>query len=116
MRFLSLLRIDEKTARPPTEDLMNRMGALIGELTAAGALIQTSGLRPTAEGFRIRLRDGKLTTTDGPFTESKEVIGGFAILEAKSRAEAEELTRRFLAAHGDEWDLECEVRPLDGPA
>ena len=58
---------------------------------------------------------GKLSTTDGPFTESKEVIGGYAVLEAKSKEHAIELTKRFLAVHGDEWDLECEVRPLDGP-
>jgi hypothetical protein len=63
----------------------------------------------------VRLRGGKLSTIDGPFTETKEVIGGYAILEAKSKEEAVELTRRFLKVHGDEWDLECEVRQLDGP-
>jgi hypothetical protein len=56
-----------------------------------------------------------MTTVDGPFTEAKEVIGGFAILEATSKAHAVELTKRFLEIHGDAWDLECEVRPLDGP-
>ena len=63
----------------------------------------------------MRLRGGKLSTIDGPFTETKEVIGGYAILEAKSKEEAIEHTRRFLEVHGDEWDLECEVRQLDGP-
>jgi hypothetical protein len=52
---------------------------------------------------------------DGPFAETKEVIGGYAILEAASKEEAVELTRRFLKVHGDEWDIECEVRQLDGP-
>ena len=52
---------------------------------------------------------------DGPFTETKEVIGGYAILEAQSKAEAVELTRRFLKVHGADWDVECEVRQLDGP-
>jgi hypothetical protein len=56
-----------------------------------------------------------LTTVDGPFVETKEVIGGYAILEAGSIEEAVELTKRFLAVHGEEWDLECEVRQLDGP-
>jgi hypothetical protein len=58
---------------------------------------------------------GKVRVIDGPFTETKEVIGGFAILEASSKEEAIEHTRRFLEVHGDEWDLECEVRQLDGP-
>lgn len=84
-------------------------------MTREGALIHTAGLRPTAEGARVRLRAGKLSTVDGPFTESKEVIGGFAILEAASLKDAVELTRRFLKAHGNEWDIECEVRPIDGP-
>lgn len=63
----------------------------------------------------MRSRRGKLSVTQGPFTETKEVIGGYAILEAGSLEEAVELTKRFLEIHGDEWDLECEVRPLDGP-
>ena len=65
--------------------------------------------------MRVRLRRGKLTTIDGPFTETKDVIGGYAILEAPSMEEAVALTKRFLEVHGDEWDIECEVRPLDGP-
>ena len=56
-----------------------------------------------------------MSTVDGPFAETKEVIGGYAILEAKSKAEAIELTKRFLLIHGDEWDIECEVRQLDEP-
>jgi hypothetical protein len=58
---------------------------------------------------------GELSTVDGPFTETKEVIGGYAVLEASSKKEAIELTKRFLKVHGDEWDIECEVRQLDGP-
>ena len=94
---------------------MSDMGRLIEDLTGAGQLISTDGLRPTSEGVRVRLRRGKLSSVDGPFTETKEVIGGYAILEAKSKEEAIELTRRFLKIHGDEWDIECEVRQLDGP-
>ena len=85
------------------------------KMTKEGTLVRTAGLRPTKEGFRVRSRHGKLSTTDGSFTESKEVIGGYAVLEATSKEHAIELTKRVLAVHGDEWDLECEVRPLDGP-
>jgi len=115
MRFMSMIRIEENTGQVPSEQLMNDMGKLIEELTRTGKLVSTAGLRPTSEGVRVRLRSGKLSTLDGPFTETKEVIGGYAILEAGSKAEAIELTRRFLKIHGDEWEIECEVRQLDGP-
>jgi hypothetical protein len=116
MRFLSMIRIEENTGQVPSEQLMVDMGQLIEELTSTGQLVSTAGLRPTSEGVRVRLqRGGKLSAVDGPFTETKEVIGGYAILEAPSMAEAVELTRRFLKVHGTDWDLECEVRQLDGP-
>ena len=115
MRFLSMIRINENSGVVPSEQLMRDMGKLMEELTRTGALVQTAGLRPTAEGRRVRQRRGQQTTTDGPFTESKEVIGGFAILEAPSLDEAVALTRRFLKVHGDEWDVECEVRQMEGP-
>ena len=132
MRFISMIRIEENTGQVPSEQLMSDMGKLIEELTGTagggacpltgpmrktrtGRLISTAGLRPTSEGVRVRLRRGKLSMSDGPFIETKEVIGGYAILEAKSKEEAIELTQRFLKVHGDEWDIECEVRQLDGP-
>jgi hypothetical protein len=116
MRFLSMIRIDETTGQVPSEQLMADMGKLMEELTRTGQLVSTAGLRPTSEGVRVKLhRGGRLTAVDGPFTETKEVIGGYAILEAPSKAEAIELTRRFLKVHGAEWDVECEVRQLDGP-
>jgi hypothetical protein len=115
MRFLSMVRINESGARAPSEQLMNDMGKLIDELTREGVLISTAGLRPTAEGVRVRLRGGKMSVVDGPFAETKEVIGGFAILQAASMKDAIEVTKRFLGVHGDEWDLECEVRQLEGP-
>jgi hypothetical protein len=110
-----MIRIQENTGQVPSEQLMTDMGKLIEELTRTGKLVTTAGLRPTSEGVRVRLRRGKLSMVDGPFVETKEVIGGYAILEAESKAEAIELTRRFLQIHGDEWDIECEVRQLDGP-
>lgn len=116
MRFLSMIRVDESSAQVPSEQLMADMGQLVDELTRSGQLVSTAGLRPTAEGVRIRLhRGGTLSVTDGPFTEAKEVIGGYAVLEAPSMAAAVELTQRFLRVHGTEWDVECEVRQLDGP-
>ena len=115
MRFISMIRIQENTGQVPSEQLMIDMGTLMEELTRNGQLISTAGLRPTAEGVRVRLCRGKLSTTDGPFIETKEVIGGYAILETASKAEAIALAERFLKVHGDDWDIECEVRQLDGP-
>lgn len=115
MRFLSMVRIDEKSGQKPSQRLMTEMGKLMEEATREGWLVSTAGLRPTAEGKRVRWNRGKLSTTDGPFTETKEVIGGYAVLEAPSMAAALELTKRFLRVHGDEWNVECEIRALDGP-
>ena len=114
MRFLSIIRVAEGGNQRPSERVMAEMGQLMEEMTRDGSLVLTAGLRPTSEGARVQLRKGgRLFVKDGPFTETKEVVGGFAILEAASLEEAVELTRRFLRVHGDGWDLECEVRPLD---
>ncbi|HYL88353.1 MAG TPA: YciI family protein [Burkholderiales bacterium] len=110
-----MIRIDEKTGQQPSEQLMQDMGKLIDELTREKKLVTTAGLRPTSEGKRVRWRKGKVFVTDGPFTETKEVIGGYAILDADSIEEAIQLTKRFLAIHGDQWDIECEVRQMEGP-
>ena len=115
MRFLSMIRVNESAGQVPSEQLMHEMGKLMDEMTRAGSLIRTAGLRPTKEGRRVRLHKGQLSTVDGPFTETKEVIGGFAMLEAPSMEAATELTKRFLRIHGDAWEIECEVRQLDGP-
>src|SRR5215472_12641682 len=116
MRFLSVIRLNERSGHKPSERLMADMGKLIEEMTRSGTLVSTAGLRPSAEGFRVRLSGGKMRVTDGPFTEAKEVIGGYAMLEVGSKAEAIEITKRFLEIHGDDWELECEVRALDGNA
>src|SRR5579862_2931372 len=107
MRFLSMVRTHESSGQKPSERLMKEMGKLMEEMTRNGSLVSTAGLFPSKEGVRVRSRHGALSVTDGPFSETKEVIGGYAILEAKSMAEAVELTKRFLAVHGDEWDVEC---------
>ena len=114
MKFLSMIRINENSGLKPSEKLMSDMGKLMEEATREGWLVSTEGLRPTSEGVRVRSRHGKVSLTDGPFTETKEVIGGFAVLEARDMKEAIRLTERFLEIHGDEWNLECEVRAFDG--
>jgi len=112
MRFLSMVRINENSGTPITPKLMEDMGRLMDELTKSGALVETAGLRPTSEGVRVRLSGGRTSVIDGPFTETKEVIGGYALLEASSMDQALRLSRRFLEVHGDQWEIECEVRQL----
>jgi hypothetical protein len=85
------------------------MGQLIDEMTKAGVLLATEGCQPSAKGARVRLSDGSITVTDGPFTESKEIIGGFALIQVKSREEAIEWTKRFLRVAGDG---ESEIRQM----
>jgi hypothetical protein len=108
MRFLSIYTHAERTT-PPTAEEMATMGKLVEEGIKAGWLLATEGCLPTALGARVRRSNGKLAVTDGPFTEAKEVVGGFAILKANSKQEAIELTRKFLAVAGDG---ECELRQL----
>jgi len=108
MRFLSIYKHEERTT-PPTAEEMATMGKLVEEGFKGGWLLATEGCLPTALGARVRRSNGKLAVTDGPFTEAKEVVGGFAILKANSKQEAIELTRKFLAVAGDG---ECELRQL----
>ena len=108
MRFLSVYKSVE-TGVPPTPEEMSRMGKLIEEGMKSGSLLATEGCLPSKLGARVRLSKGKVTTTDGPFTEAKEVIGGLAILQASSKEEAIELVKEFLQVAGDG---ECELRQL----
>jgi hypothetical protein len=114
MRFLSIYKTVERKA-PPTQEEMDRMGKYIEESMKSGALLATEGCLPSALGARIRSSGGKITVIDGPFTEAKEVVGGFALLQAGSKEEAVELTKRFLAFVGG--DGECELRQIyEAPA
>ena len=108
MRFLSVYKTAE-TGAPPTPEEMARMGKLVEDGMKAGFLLAVEGCMPSANGARVRLSNGKVTVTDGPFTESKELIGGLAILQADSKAAAIELARQFLQVAGDG---ECELRQL----
>ncbi|MEW2154175.1 YciI family protein [Streptomyces sp. NPDC007189] len=113
-RYLSMVRVDETTAPPegPSPELMQRMGALIEEITKAGVMLDTAGLTPQSQGKRVRWEGGDLTVTDGPFTESKEVVGGYALMQCKDMDEALEWTKRFLKTHEEYWTVTCEVREI----
>ncbi len=108
MKFLSLYKSQERGV-PPTQGEMNKMGKLIEEGMKAGWLVATEGCLPSALGARVRRSDGKLSLTDGPFTEAKEVVGGFAILRANSKQEAIQLAKDFLQVVGEG---ECELRQI----
>jgi hypothetical protein len=94
---------------------MAAMGELIADMAKSGALVTTDGLQPSSKGARVRISaDGKITVTDGPFTETKELISGYAIIDVKSKEEAIELTKRFLRAVGEG---ESEIRLMhEAPA
>jgi hypothetical protein len=121
MQFLMLIRIangeDYENAKPLPEALNVAMGELMEEWTKAGAMVSAAGLKPPSQASRVRLEAGKVMMTDGPFTETKEVVGGFFLLEAKDRATAVSMTRRFVEVHqrvlGADFLLECEVRQVD---
>ncbi len=116
MRFLSLIRVQENTGKQPSERLMTEMGKLMTEMTKSGKLLDTAGLAPTASSKRVRLRAGRISVVDGPFTETKEVVGGYAMLNADSMDEAIALTERFVELHvADGWEIDCEVRQVFEP-
>ena len=109
-----------ESAGPPTPELQAAVGRLMGEMAQAGVLLDAAGLLPSARGALLKLSGAKVTATDGPFVETKEVIGGFAILRADSREAAIELGRRFLQVHADaagpSFDASLEIREMSEPA
>jgi hypothetical protein len=118
MRFMMIYKPtnvkDMEEGVPPTPENMAEMGKFIGEMAQSGVLLAADGLLPSSKGACVRLSSGKLTVTDGPFTETKELIGGFAIVQVQSMAEAIELAKRFLKVAGDG---ESEIRQMhDIPA
>jgi len=108
MKFLSIYKTVERNA-PPSQEVMAKMGKLVEEGMKAGWLLATEGCLPTALGARVRNSNGKVTVTDGPFAEAKEVVGGFAILRANSKEEAIQVARDFLQVAGEG---ECELRQI----
>ena len=111
MRIMGLLRGDANTEAnvQPTAEMMAKMGAFIEEVTRAGVLLATDGLKPSIEGKRVKLEDGKFTVVDGPFAETKELIAGSGVYEVATMSEAVHWTKRFLEVLGKG---ECEIRPL----
>ena len=118
MRFMMIYKPanvkDMEAGIPPTQENMAVMGKFIEEVSKSGALLATDGLLPSSKGARVKLSKGKVAVTDGPFTETKELIAGFAIVQYPSIAEAVEMAKRFLEIAGDG---ESEIRQMyDSPA
>jgi hypothetical protein len=119
MRFISMVKFAEAKAVPPSKEFLEAMGQLTQDAAKAGCvMVGAEGLLPTSMGARVRLADSKVTVMDGPFTEAKEVVGGFAIFDAPSKAEMLEWTRRFMDLHRTHipgWEGEAELRQIAGP-
>ena len=107
MRFMIMGRFPE-SSDPPPKRLMEAIAKVDNEATRDGVLVQTGGLLPSSMGTRIRLSGGRVTVTDGPFTEAKEVIGGYGIFEVTSKQEAIEWASRFMQLHQEHWGCEGE--------
>jgi hypothetical protein len=111
MRFLgyTLANEAETPTEPPRPELYEEMGTFVEEATKAGVIVATGGISPTSEGAIVSLKDGEFTVVDGPFTEAKELVGGWALMECRDKAEAIEWTKRFLGVLGEG---ESRVRPV----
>ncbi len=109
MKFLCIYKPAKPEGAPPTPDDMEKMGAYIDKSIKSGVLIATEGCLPSALGAKVRRAEGKFTVTDGPFSEAKEVVGGFALINASSKEHAIEITREFMNIAGDG---EVEVRQI----
>jgi len=118
MKYLMLIKHAESyRGEPIPQGLMDAMGEFVAEGFKSGILKDTAGLKPTADGFRVRSSGNRLKVSDGPFTEAKEVVGGYALVEVASREEALDVARRFMELHRVHWPAfegECEARPLEG--
>jgi hypothetical protein len=117
MRFMMIVKHAERSGPPPKE-LMDAIDKLSEEAVKSGTMLGGGGLGPTATGARVRLSGGKVTVIDGPFTEAKEIIGGYAQFELKSRQEAVESAVRFMELHKQHWpgwEGETEIRQVFQP-
>jgi hypothetical protein len=117
MKFMVMVKGQECPA-PPPQALMDAIMKLGAEATNAGVMVMTGGLLPTALGARVRVAGGKMTATDGPFAETKEVVGGYAVYDVKSKQEVIEWTNRFMDLHRQHWpgwEGEAEIRQMFDP-
>jgi hypothetical protein len=118
MRFIVMVKGDAsyEAGAPPNPQLIAAIGKHGEQLSQAGVMLSTEGLQPSSRGAKVSLSGGKVTVTDGPFTEAKEVVGGFAIFKVNSKAEVVQLAKDFLKIHedilGPTWSGECEIREL----
>jgi hypothetical protein len=119
VKYLTFIRHSESHRQSgPPPALMEAMGQFVQKSLKDGTLVDTGGLLPSKDGVRVRLANGKITVTDGPFTETKEVIGGWAILNTESKAEAVRIATEFMELHRKYWpefDGESEVRQMFDP-
>jgi hypothetical protein len=109
MRYLCIYKPAKAEGAPPSDAEMAAMGKLIEDSFKSGSLLATEGCMPSALGARIRMTDGKFKVTDGPFTEAKELVGGFALIQANSKQDAIEFTKSFMKIAGDG---EVEIRQV----
>jgi|SRR5436190_22048795 len=128
MKYIAMVMLDRNSeanrdyeaGMPPDPKFEVAMGKYMEELTKSGVLLGAAGLSPLGKGARVRAAGGKLTVTDGPFIESKELVGGYAILRAKSKDEAIELGKAFMKLHidvlGPSYEGTVEVRQMFDPA
>lgn len=117
MRFMMIVKSAESSGYPP-KPLMDAIAKLSDEAVQAGRMVGSGGLAPTAMGASVRISKGELIVTDGPFTETKEVVGGYAQFELPSKEEAIKGAIRFMELHKElwpGWEGECEVRQMYGP-
>ena len=117
MRFMTLVRHAENSGPPPPA-LMEAMAKLSEEAAKGGTLLESGGLAPTAVSNRVRLAKGKVTVIDGPFAETREVVGGYAVFEVESKQEMIDATVKFMELHREHWpgwEGETEVRQVFGP-
>ncbi len=117
MRFMMMVKHAENSGLPPKE-LMDAIAKLSEEAVKAGTMVMSGGLAPTAASTRVRLSRGQISKTDGPFTEAKEVVGGYAVFDLKSKEEAIEGALRFMELHKKHWpgwEGETEIRQIFGP-
>lgn len=116
MKYLTFLRSSESYRQsPPPRALMDAMAEFVKQQRNDGTLVDTGGLLPSTDGVRVRLANGKITVSDGPFTESKEIIGGWAIVDVPSKADAIRVATEFMELHRKYWpgfEGESEVRPM----
>lgn len=119
MKYLTFIRSSESYRdTPPPPALMEAMGKFIERSQKDGSLVDTGGLLPSKDGARVRLSGGKISVIDGPFSEGKEIIGGWAILQADSKEEVLRIATEFMELHRKHWpgfEGESEVRPMFDP-